>query len=523
MKRIVLCLLLHAVGGLLLPGAAGAEGDSYADARERLLRLTERGAPESRAKAFEALRSVRDVRGIRLARTAVMGVLEERARVSTRLRRELAAYERSRTKTWEAEERTTKARRRGMSRGRVTALERKLRQARAQRTRTFEELKRSRLLLRTTRTQLSSAAQEVGALLRRVSVQERPVALALIREGWLAAEDPEQWIAGLDALLASDLPAASTVAGSVVSNVERPMRLRALALDTLTMLDDRAALGHARREIQATFATHWHLVAASIRALRIVRAKEGIPLLITFLERKHIARLREDAHAALISLTGQKHGPYAGPWKTWWEDHGATFVVPVRAPSAVLAADEGSSTAFYGIHTFSDRMAFVFDASGSMWNHGEKKTLRIDVARRQLLGAVGTLDASRRFTVVPFGTQATYWRKLPVPGTESEKKSLARWAGKLKAMGQTNAYDALDLAFGLARSAEARPAIDTVFFLTDGQATTGPLDDTPGILADVRIWARLERVRLHCVGIGSHDRELLAGLALLGDGQYAAR
>ena len=58
----------------------------------------------------------------------------------------------------------------------------------------------------------------------------------------------------------------------------------------------------------------------------------------------------------------------------------------------------------------------------------------------------------------------------------------------------TNSHAALAAAF-------RDPAVDTIFFLTDGYPTTGVLIDPALILSAVRSWNRYRNVRLHTIAL----------------------
>jgi len=518
----MLALLLAVLWGTAV-GEAGPQ-DSDAVRRARFLKQLDSEEVAERARAFDRLATGRGQTAILVGITGVKRVLGQRRRVRKLLTRAVASYERARTKAWEARERYAAGRRRGLALSQQKTRRRALVGANALEHQTLARLQAVRADFGCTRTQLSAAARVLGGILERTRPAGRPAALGALRLAWGTSREPEIWILHVDALVASGLPGAARTLRGFVQDADRPVRLRALALDGLVALDADGVLSEALCELQTPLASNWHLAAAAIQALAVLRNKAGIPALIAFLARQDLGRLREDAHAALRGLTGQRHGPYAAPWEAWWREAHATFEVPATPPTdADGAGEKASPTGFYGIHTFSDRIAYVFDLSGSMWTGTPRRGLRIDTALKELQQAVGTLDASKRFLLVPFGTRATTWRPAPVPATEPNKRALARWSTNVTQRGQTNAYDALDLAFATARATAGQPAIDTIFFLTDGVATTGPLDDVGPLLTEAAIWTRVERVRIHAVGIGEHDPLLLAGLAHVGGGRYVAR
>lgn len=497
-------------------------GPEHAKTRSALLQALDSDDMQARGSAFDVLATHNDIAALRIGLLGARRVLSDRERILRQIARDVGAFERARAKDMEAEDRVARAKRRRYSRGRLRLLEAAERRTSAHRKKVLAILTTTRNELRTSRRLLQAAAKELGGLLRRMSAIERRSALVLLRDAWMKPPLRDAWLVWIDAMVASDTAeCAQELARLVGLRESAPSRLRALALDGLVGLDPDLAGTAALRELSVDLDEAWHLAAAAIEALADLRRKSAIPALIGFLERDGIHRLREDAHAALVSLTHQKHGPYAESWARWWEEAGEAFKVPPAPPKAV-SADDDSSTAFYGIHTFSDRMAFVLDLSWSMWRHAGD-TRRIDAALAQLQGAVGTLDETRRFAVVWFGTAAGTWRARTLAGSETEKRALARWCQEVDGKGQTNAYDGLAEGFRFARRGAGRPQIDTLFFLTDGRATGGPFIRTSDLLGELRAWARIERVRIHGIGIGESDPALLQGLAALTGGRYVHR
>ena len=62
-----------------------------------------------------------------------------------------------------------------------------------------------------------------------------------------------------------------------------------------------------------------------------------------------------------------------------------------------------------------------------------------------------------------------------------------------------------------------------MFLLTDGHPTAGLVEDPARLLEEVRRWERTARATVHCVGLGDHDADLLAGVAAATGGRYVAR
>lgn len=66
-------------------------------------------------------------------------------------------------------------------------------------------------------------------------------------------------------------------------------------------------------------------------------------------------------------------------------------------------------------------------------------------------------------------------------------------------------------------------SLDSVYLLSDGLPTTGPVTETAELSRRVALFNALARVRFHCVGIGEHDQALLRRLAQDSRGSYVVR
>ena len=66
--------------------------------------------------------------------------------------------------------------------------------------------------------------------------------------------------------------------------------------------------------------------------------------------------------------------------------------------------------------------------------------------------------------------------------------------------------------------------IDTIFFLSDGDATVGDVTDPMEIRREIRDWNRLSRLRIHTIGVGEAPNiGLLYGIAEDAQGQFQKR
>ncbi|HEX5139159.1 MAG TPA: VIT and VWA domain-containing protein [Planctomycetota bacterium] len=151
-------------------------------------------------------------------------------------------------------------------------------------------------------------------------------------------------------------------------------------------------------------------------------------------------------------------------------------------------------------------IVFVLDTSGSMGEHGGEK---IRQAKAALGYALGRLGAKDRFNVVAFATAPRPFRDGVVEASPENVKAAIAFVDGLEATGGTAIHDALVAALKIDR-AEGRVPI--VFFLTDGEATVGPVE-TPAILSAVE-QANKAGARIFSFGVGDDlNATLLTDLA----------
>jgi hypothetical protein len=314
----------------------------------------------------------------------------------------------------------------------------------------------------------------------------------------------------------------------VVQDVTMPQELRGAVLATLAERKDPSAFDTAVAFI-GSGPDDWALLAAGVHALQKLHERRCIEPLIEMLRRDDLKRLREDVHRALQSLTGEVHGPYYEPWHTWWTERGPAFSMPPDPVPEQNPEDQQPGVTFYGIHTFSDRILFILDVSGSMdqvpkAQPGEgPQPAKITVARKELLGAVDSLNPTDRFDVIFFNHEVVPWQPKMIDASEANKRRVRKWVEEQPPQGGTNIHDALELGFRMAQRTTGRPDVDTIFFLTDGKPTAGTIQEPDRILEEVRGWNRTANVTIHCVGIGDHDEAFMRKLAEIGHGRYVKR
>lgn len=380
--------------------------------------------------------------------------------------------------------------------------------------------------------ELDHARRAAAGVLARLPSDALDAGLERLAGGWLrapglAVDDRVRFVEAVERLKGAAVRAR--LAALVVDPTADP-RLRAIALDARAARRDDGVLGEA---LAAVADPSWVVRAAAIDVLRTLHEPAAVPVLIEFLARDDLGRLREDACRALRSLTGETHGPYHQPWADWWEEARATFDPPRRPAALAALVAPPTGVTFYGISSFSERVILVVDVSGSMGERGTSagrlaRERKIDVARRELAAALDGLDERRaRFGVVLFERGVRRFGGGLARADATSRAAVRAWVAAREPSGETNLFDALREAFRLASGLDGPlpPAggADTVFLLTDGKPTTGGVVSPDRILDAVQRWNRAARLTVHCVGVGAHDAALLEALATMTGGQYVHR
>ncbi len=374
---------------------------------------------------------------------------------------------------------------------------------------------------------MQSATLVTTAMLRTLDGDALIQSLTQIENAWLLSKKPPDRVRWLHAVWDVRKPEVDERLVAVYDNSETPPSIRRLALRVLAAHGDGRTFPRAIATLKLP-PDQSNLTLDGIEALARMHDKRCIMPLITFLGREDIARLREDAQRALTSLTGLKHGPYPGPWKTWWDEHGEQFILPKNPVPHTVSDQSKKGGTFYGIPTFSDRVLYIIDISGSMdrvpRKEAAKRQTKMDVAKRELMGAIHGLNPTDQFGVIFFNHSVIPWQSKAKTASEGTKKVIQGWVTKQKPVGGTNIHDALEAGFRFASTVTGRPVVDTIFFLTDGRPTAGRLLDSKRILDAVREWNDSLKLRIHAVGIGEdHDADFMRELAQIGGGEYRVR
>jgi len=268
----------------------------------------------------------------------------------------------------------------------------------------------------------------------------------------------------------------------------------------------------------------------AIRAVLNRRDLRSIPFLIDRMDDEQ-GRLVADLSDALQTMTGRNYGRSQSVWQRFWEAEGDAFALPTeeqlaeakkareKAEEELEAAGMRSAVSFYGIEVVSNRFALIIDTSGSMSAAmrpgryvGEEGTTRIEVAKEQLRNTLRSLADGVLFNIIPFSNGAYAYEDFLVELSEEERSLAGEYVDALQASGGTNIHDAIEAAF-------RDPEVDTIYLLSDGSPSAGPITDAGLLRDEVARWNSIRGIRIHCVAVGQ-DHPLLRGLAEDSGGKY---
>ncbi len=516
-----LVLLLH-----LVPAFAGEKGNEPKwTARVKAFRRALKSRdPKARARTFALLRGAKEPAAVDEITTGIKAVEAAEGKIKKAMQDTEDGYEKSFQKLEEAKQTFLSGGNDARTMKRYNKLANKIAKA------LDHDVARLKILqndLTRNRALLQQAVVVMGEILDDLAGEALDDALARLSTAWLQAKGERWRTRWVDAVTEVNKPRVTRRLRGVVEAPGMSDTLRVAALEALVLRDDGSVLGTSFAWLKLPL-EKTALTRGAIAALRLMHDRRGIPPLIGFLSREDLKLERNRAHLALVSLTGVDHGPYADQWKKWWEDNQATFQMPKDPKPTGDVAPPRKGTTFYGIQTFSDRILFIVDISGSMDRvqkgaGGGGKT-KMAICKQELIGAVYNLNRTDTFNVIFFNHQVIPWQDKKIQATNRDKNLLRKWVTEQQPLGGTNIYDALELGFKIAHRVTGPPNLDTIFFLTDGNPTAGKIRDAKTILEMCREWNKTAKLTIHCIGIGAkHDADFLKELARIGDGKYVRR
>ncbi|MCI0652548.1 MAG: VWA domain-containing protein [Planctomycetes bacterium] len=287
--------------------------------------------------------------------------------------------------------------------------------------------------------------------------------------------------------------------------------------------------GVTQEKLEEYFAAEkqWQVRASAVRAMGHLREKRAIGFLIEQLATEKTGRVRWDIVKALRSLTGFDFEEDQKDWLAWWIRSRDTFAVPSAEEAQAKLDPEKQdlktavASGLYGT-VASEKVAFVFDVSGSMSVGTDLVGTRMEIAKKELTRVVENLSPKSYFNVIAFASEIFPFNRRLVKADKAHVEKAVTFIAKLPCGGETNVNDALETAF-------RDPEVDTIYLLTDGTPTVGKETIPALILQQVAAWNRDRKVIINAIGFYPGDsknedkeqgRKFLLRLAHDNDGFY---
>jgi len=368
----------------------------------------------------------------------------------------------------------------------------------------------------------------------------------------LAGGDDELRRAAIEALAVQASPAA--VPPLVAALSDRVDAIRVLAAGALGELRAKEAVPALVRTLSDP---DWSLEKAAAEALAKIRAKESIEPLVARFETAE-GLLLEVIHAALVAIVGKDFGFEPSNWREFWTRSGATFRVPTdeeiaearrRAERGLEGYAKPGKHKYHKIETLSRKMIFVIDVSASMADKivippdappsaAEEfpDRVKMEIARKELIDLLASLEDYVQFDIITFAGRVDAWKGSLV--SAANRNAAIKYVSELQPMRpstrgpgsdeqKTNTYGALVAAFGLADERvtdwKRRSKVDTIFFVTDGDPTTGDIVDPRKIVEAITELNASRGIVIHLVCFDKMAGERLRGLAEKNGGKYVLR
>lgn len=318
-----------------------------------------------------------------------------------------------------------------------------------------------------------------------------------------------------------DLPPEAEAKFIQMTNDERPS-VRLHATDALKWYPKSEA---ALKALLARFEDElWSIRSAAVATALVFRRTETLGPMVRLLEREK-GRVRDDSLAALMTMTGEDFGPITQTWSKWFADLPAGYVLPT--PEAALALKEkreasrlagtdktqAQRTEYHGIAVPRGGVVFILDISGSMeMNRVSKEQNFFEFFSEALIETVQRLDTDTDFNLIVFSDRVRVWKDKLVPGDAQNISDAIAFVRETRAGGPTNIFESLTGAFEFLET-------QTIFLMTDGEPTVGPIIETDAIIAEITHMNRDRRIVINTIAAGQAKAEFLAELAAANGGQ----
>lgn len=318
-----------------------------------------------------------------------------------------------------------------------------------------------------------------------------------------------------------DLPPEAEAKFIQMTNDDRPS-VRLHATDALKWYPQSET---ALKALLARFEDElWSIRSAAVATALVFRRTETLAPLVRLLEQEK-GRVHDDALSALMTMTGEDFGPLTQNWSKWLADRPAGYALPTAEEAlAVIAKREASRlagvdntkaqrTEYHGIAVPRGGVVFILDISGSMeMNRVSKEQNFFEFFSEALIETVQRLDTDTDFNLIVFSDRVSVWKDKLVPADAQNIADGVAFLRDTRAGGPTNIYESLLGAFDFLET-------QTIFLMTDGEPTVGPITETDAIIAEITHINRDRRIVINTIAAGQAKEEFLADLAAANGGQ----
>ncbi len=185
--------------------------------------------------------------------------------------------------------------------------------------------------------------------------------------------------------------------------------------------------------------------------------------LVDALEIETELRLRWLIVGHLQRLSGLKHRLDHRPWKGWVKGLEDGWTPEEAEPDREAAT---GTVSFAGLPILSERIAFLIDLSGSMWEEVEEGRTRKQQVDGELRAALERLAPEAELNLIPYTDRPIPWKKELVPAKPASVAQALKFFEGRKESGVGDLWEAVLLALSDPRS-------DTLIVLHDGSPTGG--------------------------------------------------
>ncbi|MFT7669504.1 MAG: HEAT repeat protein [Planctomycetota bacterium] len=236
--------------------------------------------------------------------------------------------------------------------------------------------------------------------------------------------------------------------------------MRCAAAELLVSLPKELRLDAAKR---ATSDESHVVRLRAYEALASLESKPGVGALIDALPQEKRLRCAWRIVALLQQQSGMKYRLDQRPWKLWESTLAADWKPGDKSKPAELGGDQ--TVSFVGMKVVSERVAFLIDFSGSMWEERDGKTrkARVEVEMARVLQG---LDEKVRFNLRPFSSAPQSWKKELTEARARNIKSAITYFEKCNMRGSGDYWTAI-------MEAITEEDVDTLMILGDGAPTGG--------------------------------------------------